>query len=122
MKNSKNLFIIIIGLIGGLQACTYDKREIVTPNKPGGCDTSKLSYCSTIKTIIDNNCNTSGCHVPGGGGTGDLTTYVGVKAKVDDQTLKQRVIIIMDMPPAGPLSANEIQKINNWITAGAPEN
>ncbi|MEK7255222.1 MAG: hypothetical protein AAB316_10790, partial [Bacteroidota bacterium] len=56
--------------------CTYD--EI---NLGGGsaCDTlNDVTYDNQIKAIVDNSCAYSGCHVPGGVGTGDYRTYAGM--------------------------------------------
>ena len=70
---------------------------------------------------MDVNCNTSGCHAAGSP-YGDLTNYSGVKAKVDNSTFKERVIVQKNMPPAYSLSQTDLDKLNCWLEAGIPNN
>jgi len=100
--------------------CYYDNVEELYPDG-APCDLENITYLNDIKPIIDQNCAISGCHVPGTGRK-DLTTYQGLKDIVDDGRLVDRVIVRKDMPPAQPLSRCEMDKIQTWIDAGAPEN
>lgn len=103
-----------------LQSCYYDKEEELYP---GNCNVLNPSYSNGIKIIIDNNCATSGCHsgiAPGAGLL--LTTYPQVKAIVLNGKLEARVIVQKSMPPSGPLPKCDLEALQVWIAAGAPEN
>lgn len=90
------------------------------------CDTlTAVTYTTTIRTLISGKCQ--GCHsssAPGGGY--DLSTYAGVKSRVDDGRLWGSVNHVPGysaMPKNGnKLSACEISQIKKWIDAGAPNN
>lgn len=91
---------------------------------PSDCDSTKVLFCNKIKPIITTYCaTTNSCHVTGGDGTGDFSTYAGVKAKADNSSLKTRVLELHSMPPAGStqLSSADTTLISQWLTAGAPE-
>lgn len=100
------------------EGCYYDNEEELYPIT----DSTEITYTKNIQPIIANNCAIPGCHVPGGSGSGDFTSYSGVKAKVDNGTFHQRVIVEKTMPPAGPLGNNQLQILEKWINAGAPNN
>lgn len=100
-----------------LTGCYYDKEEELYPNTGGNCDTL-LTYNTGIKTLIDGNCATSGCHVSGGTSP-DLTTYSLVKANID--LVKKWAITDKKMPSSG-LNTCDYTKLDNWIKAGALEN
>ena len=90
------------------------------------CTSVSTSYANDIEPIISNSCALSGCHVAGFS-RGDFTNYEGLKAKVDDGSVKTRAIDQMNMPPAnssGPtsLNDNQLELLTYWIEAGAPEN
>ncbi|MCB9169556.1 MAG: hypothetical protein H6594_04295 [Flavobacteriales bacterium] len=119
IKRIQYLLGIAVLLAGG-SGCYYDVEEELYPMAM--CDTSAITYAGTIEPLIATNCATPGCHVPGGTGPGDFTNYNGVKQKVDNGTIAQRVLVQRDMPPTTPLSDCELQQIDLWIKAGAPNN
>ena len=89
------------------------------------CDTSNVTYSSSIKNIISNKCQ--GCHSstsPAGGY--DFSTYAGVKARINDGKLwgaVNQVAGYSAMPKNGnKLSTCELAKLKIWINAGAPNN
>ncbi|HEY0042025.1 MAG TPA: c-type cytochrome domain-containing protein [Flavisolibacter sp.] len=89
------------------------------------CDTTTVTFNSTIKTIINNKC--VGCHSgnPPQGGI-NLTTHAGVKAKVSDGRLWGAINHFpgfSPMPKGGTkLSDCEIRQFKKWIDAGSPNN
>lgn len=101
-----------------LSGCYFDNKEELYPNLTSDCDKS-LTYNTGIKTLIDNNCSTSGCHVPGGGAI-DLSTYSLVKA--NSAKITDRAIVQKNMPAPSGMSSCNITKLDNWIKAGMPEN
>ena len=93
---------------------------------PGTCDTSHVTYASTIVPILQTNC--TGCHsgsAAGGGGI-DLSQYANVLVQVNSGKLWGDVKHLSGynaMPlGGGSLSACDLSKINTWIKAGAPNN
>jgi len=101
------------------QSCTSDKRDLPQPTVSCDYNPQGLRYNGLIKSIIDNNCIS--CHVPGGPGNGDFTTYAGIKAKVDAGTFRQRVIVKRDMPLNTVLSTCDLNALHDWLNANAPE-
>lgn len=108
--------------------CTYSKKEVDYPPVTTACDTTNVKYSTTVKPILDLNCNN--CH----GGTGSLgagyvfDTYAGVKDELDnagDEFINsiKHIGSISPMPKGGAkLSDCDISKIEIWIKAGYPNN
>jgi hypothetical protein len=99
-----------------------DNVSIVATNGGNGCDSIK--YATSIKPIMAGNCAIPGCHVPGGSGPTDFTTYTGVKLDADNGTLKKRMIDGNPsiMPLTGKLPDAQLSKIQCWLDSGAPNN
>lgn len=117
------LFIFLMALL--FSSCTFDKEELPEPPPPpppmSFCDSLNVTYSVTVAPIINANCAISGCHASGSS-FGDYTNYAGVKAKVDNGTFKERVIVQKNMPPSGPLPQTELDKLQCWLDKGAPNN
>lgn len=103
-----------------ISGCTYHVEEELFPPDPD-CQTTALTYTDNIRQIINTNCATPGCHVPGNGRV-DLTQYEGVKQVAEAGLLRQKVLVEKTMPPGRPLTACEMQQLDAWLKAGAPEN
>lgn len=101
-------------------ACYFDNEEELYG--PVTCDVSSVTYATDIVPIINTSCATSGCHVAGGSGPGDFTTYTGLKAKVNNGSFENRVLVQKNMPPSGPLSDCTEAKLQKWIDDGALNN
>jgi hypothetical protein len=120
MKFFYFLFFIIGTL---LLACTKDigpNPELVVKDT-NMCDS--VTFTNDIKPIFDGKCVS--CHVTGtgSGAPWDFTTYAGIKPRVDDGTIRSRVLILHDMPQGGPvLPQSELDLITCWLDAGAPNN
>ncbi|MFM9836679.1 MAG: SprB repeat-containing protein [Cyclobacteriaceae bacterium] len=80
-----------------------------------------ISYSGTIKSILDTNCNTSGCHNGDLGASRDWRTYATVKN--DAASIKSRTVN-KSMPPAGnkALTQEQISQITCWVDDGALNN
>jgi len=86
-------------------------------------DSNKVvTFKGDIEPLFRQNCSTPGCHVPRGIGNGLLQTYSQIKNIADNGKLKDRVIVQMNMPQAGPLSPSKIALIQSWIDNGSPNN
>jgi len=125
MRNLLTNFFFAMLIIEMVSSCTYDKSD---EPQPEVCDSLNVSYSTDIMPIIMLNCAISfACHVKGGSAPGDFMIYADLKAKADNGTLKNRVVVLKDMPPIysnGPtsLADSSIQKIDCWIKDGAPQN
>ncbi|HEX8515373.1 MAG TPA: hypothetical protein VF868_04180 [Bacteroidia bacterium] len=113
--------LILLSAFGLIASCTFDKGEIPVKEAAGECD-STVSYSTQIAPLMTTYCN--GCHISGGSGNGDFTTYAGLKQKVDNGSAHNRVVVVKDMPvPGSPTpSAEERKLIDCWIKQGAPDN
>lgn len=118
---NKLLFLIFIlaGCFGLAFSCKKKDKKDDLNNLD--CSTISSGYASNIKPIIDGNCLSSGCH-NAGSANGDFTTYAGLKAKVDNGSIDNRVIQQKNMPLNNPLATDELKKIKCWLNSGAPNN
>ena len=122
-KNIKGwLLLCVIGVVAS--GCYYDNEEDLYENyySNNKCDTTDVSFSDFIMPLVDGNCATTGCHVAGGAGNGILMNYQNVKAKVDNGSFRERVIVQQNMPPNEPLTECQLNKIESWLDAGAPNN
>ena len=111
------LFLLIVFI---LTTCTKDKGKVLQKSN-AICDTLPATYANDIRPIVNVNC-LSGCHVSGGSASTDFSIYGPLKEDADNGQLKNRVIVIGDMPPAGALPDSVLQKIDCWIQKGALNN
>jgi cytochrome c551/c552 len=123
----KNFLIIFMAgslIIGSssLSGCYYDVEEELY----GFCDSTNVTYSTTINNIV-NSYGCVGCH-SGAGASGGvvLNTYTGIKSKVTDGRLMgsiNHVAGFSPMPQGGAkMSQCDINKIQAWVAAGAPNN
>ncbi|MDI9341080.1 MAG: hypothetical protein QM534_10975 [Sediminibacterium sp.] len=122
----KNNLLIAAGLVVlVIFSCTNKKGKMVpsssnpTSSGTNSCDT--ITYAKHIAPIMSSSCNS--CH-SSGNPLGDMTTYSGVKLKVDDGSFKQKVLVDKTMPksPVSPLSQKQLEMIQCWLDKGAPNN
>lgn len=78
----------------------------------------EVFYANQIRPILDANCQNANCH-GGNPNIPSFETYDDVKNKAD--RIKARTGA-GTMPPSGPLPANEVQLIADWVDQGAPNN
>lgn len=130
-KQVTGIFFLLsfLGLV--IHACKHDPTEIITTGPvPQIPVTPNDSVCfnSQILPLFVSNCTMSACHDAITHADGyNFTTYNGIKSGVIAfQPDKGNIIkSITDtdpkdrMPPAGPLSAAQIQLIKKWISEGA---
>jgi hypothetical protein len=102
-----------------LFSCYKDNEEELYGNT--NCNTAEVSFSKDIQPLVQAECATSGCHVQGGNGI-IFENYQNVKDKVDKGSLKNRVVVLKDMPPNSSLSSCQIAHVEAWINAGAPNN
>lgn len=97
---------------------------MVQPTMP--CDTTAVTWSLTIVPLLQTHCALPTCHVSGGNGTGNFTTYAGVMTQVDNGKLLKAVQHLpgaIPMPPDGSMiPACDIARLQAWVNAGAEEN
>lgn len=115
--------VLAMALITVLSACYYDVEEEIYPTIE--CDNSNVSYSEVILGIISNNCYE--CHNAAANfGNVTLEGYAALKTYVDSGQL---LGVIRHESGYSPMPKNrsqlvacEIEKIENWIADGAPNN
>lgn len=118
------IFLLLFFGLGIIISCKKKAPSATTPKDDLNnvdCSTINSSYSTNVKPIIDGNCLSSGCH-NSGSSNGDFTVYAGIKAKVDNGSINNRVIQQKNMPFTSSLSTEQLIKIKCWINSGAPNN
>ena len=110
-----------------LQGCYYDKADKLYPASGISCDTSNITYSTTIKGILQANCAISGCHDASSQAGGyDYTTYAGFVVTIQSNRLLGAINHLngyFAMPETGSkLSDCDISKITAWVNNGYPNN
>lgn len=86
----------------------------------GSTTTATVSYKNTIAPIMATNCATSSsCHAAGNPWGVDLDTYAGVKSNA---SISISAIQGGTMPPSGTFPASDLKSLQDWVTAGSPNN
>ena len=82
--------IALFALLSGFYSCTKDTASVAAPPV---CDSTHISYTTTIKPIISSKCSYSPCHDgSGNAGANDLTNYNAVRAGVADNSSANSII------------------------------
>ncbi|MBC7688852.1 MAG: hypothetical protein H7211_11805 [Aquabacterium sp.] len=103
--------------------CYNDNAELLYGATVTDCSTTQSKYTADISPIITSKCAIPGCHDANGASNPAgfvFLNYAQLSAKKD--RINARVIMERTMPPTGPLSDAEINKIKCWIGNGAPNN
>lgn len=108
-----------------LAGCLVDKGELVEETSQEYCDSIQATYLDTVKSIIDANCATAGCH-NNASTLGDFSNYAGMSARgvlVDgSQGLGGRATsATAPMPPQGLLPDTIRRVIECWAEDGYPQ-
>ncbi len=131
--NSRNLFPICLSLFAFalILGCSKDDDSGGPGSTPpmeeeDTCEGINPSFADNIKPIIDASCAIENCHVAGGAGDGNFTTYAGIKAKADNGNLLLRAVQQANMPPGNSTGPDPTDAQRNmikcWIEDGAPDN
>ncbi|MBK9422508.1 MAG: hypothetical protein IPN44_15915 [Flavobacteriales bacterium] len=115
--------LFVLAAVLASPGCYYENEQDLYPLD--FCDTAAITYSGIIEPIVQANCAIPACHVPGGSGTGDFTSYNGLHGQVVSGRLLPSIMQVSGsafMPPSGKLSDCDITKITIWVNAGAPQN
>jgi cytochrome c5 len=125
LQTTKHLLISIsiLGLMAfSHTSCYKDNEEDLYAND---CETTNVSFNTTIKPIFNANCVS--CHIGAGASAGiRLSSHSEVSAAVDGGRLMGAIKHqsgFSAMPPSGPkLTDCQISQIEAWIAQGKPNN
>lgn len=121
----KKLFPVILALVAivVLSPACKTKKSIVSSTPaaapvPVDCNTINATYSKDIAPLIANYCMP--CHEAGT--LIDFTTYEKLSVVAKNGELDRRALLLKDMPPLGPLSKEDQEKIRCWLDNGALNN
>ena len=112
------LFTLLI-----INGCYNDNAELLYGSQNTDCNTVQAKFGTDIIPIVTSRCAIPGCHDANGASNPagfSLQTYVQISAKKD--RINARVVLEKSMPPTGPLTPAEIDKMKCWIASGALNN
>ncbi len=103
-----------IALVLTFSSCYYDSEEYLYGVEE--CAT-EISYSADVAPIIQQNCAVSGCHA-------DIQSPI-LNTVADIQNNATNIVVRVEngtMPPIGPLTEEQVQKISCWVEQGALDN
>jgi len=113
------LFILFLA-----SGCYYNSEEVLYyPALPGECDTTFVTYTTSIQYIMSDYCtNCHGANAASEGGKIDLRTYDAVKTNVDKIYKSMSHTSSKPMPKGGSKLDNcTINKVKAWQDNGTPQ-
>jgi hypothetical protein len=123
----KYIVLIVFGLFLGLQACYYDKSDLLYPtSRTATCDTAgTVSYSQKIIPLLNSQCYS--CHTATGGSGGiNMSNYTNDKALAANGKLYGSIMHstgFSPMPKGGSMfTVCQQTLIRKWIDAGTPNN
>lgn len=102
--------LLCVGLVF-VSSCDKDTR----------IDCETVTFDENIIGILNNSCNTSGCHDGAAGSARQpLTNFA--EASASSAGILKRAVTDKDMPPNGKISDDAMYAIQCWIDNGKKEN
>ncbi|UKJ07609.1 hypothetical protein [Solitalea lacus] len=123
----QNTISWVLGILFLLEACTRMAPEVEPPTDNTDCvpqfPDQKVTYQNYVKNIVALHC-TRTCHKGGNSlGTGNFTTYAGLKHFATDRFYFRVIQNNADMPQGkAPLPKSIRDSLNVWLKNCAPEN
>jgi len=120
MKYKLSTVAIVVMIF--VSSCYYDNAEELYPSEP--CNTANVTYSGDIQPLVDSRCNSCHSAATKSGGV-DLEGYTALKVYVDNGKFLSSVTHdgnASTMPPGDKLIDCSINKIQQWINDGAPNN
>lgn len=113
---SVSVLALIIHITALISSCEKKVGKL-PPKVVTLCDT--ITFTKTIKPMIDRDCIS--CH-DANSSSGDLTTYAGIKQKIDNGTFKNRVFDSPSnpMPQGAMYTQDKLDILKCWLDKGAP--
>jgi hypothetical protein len=131
------VFLLIVAASAAFIGCEHQPKEkiengtVVTPidstNNGTNCSPDTVYFVNEILPMITSNCAQAGCHDNITKAEGIvLNSYASIRSQVkpgkaiDSKLYKE--IINGNMPPAGSMTQDQMDKIKKWINQGAKNN
>jgi hypothetical protein len=126
LMNMKRLItpaITIVIFLFIVVSCYYDNEEALYPALNNSCDTTNVTFSSTITPILNSYCTTCHSGSPPSGGIA-LTSYASVQTQASSGMLMNALQGngVQIMPLSGSLSVCKIEQFKIWIRNGMPNN
>jgi len=120
MNKKLPLLAAIAGILLAVNACYYDKKELLYPSSTK-CTGTGAGFSTYVLPLIHTSCDQgSGCHGSGSSnGPGALTTYSQIQA-AGAQILSS--VEAGRMPRGSSLSSAQLQAIRCWYANGMQNN
>lgn len=122
-------FLTTIGLlISAVISCYYDNEEYLFPEMNTTCDTTQITYTTSVAPILQQSCLSCHSNAKAGnfGGNIRLEMWEDVKVRADNGSLSGSVSHQGGFSPmpkgAQKLDDCSITLIQKWIEAGSPNN
>ena len=109
-----------------MAACYYDNQEALYPSYSSTCDTSNVTFSTSITSILSNNC--WGCHsnatADSYGSSIKLQDYADVKAQISSIVPAiNHTGSLSPMPKGGNmLGTCSLTQFSIWVRKGTPNN
>jgi len=123
----RSSLLVVTALWITIASCSSDSEDTLnSTNPPAGCDTTTISFSTTITPLL-NSYGCTSCH-SGSAPSGNfmLTSYNNVKAKIDDGRLWGAINHLAGFKPmpqdGNKMSDCDINKFRAWINRGALNN
>lgn len=125
LRTLVRLFLLLPALLFALHGCYYDVEEQLYPAAVNPCDTTNVSFSSTIVPILQQNCYS--CHSEAISiGAISVEGYESVLTLVNNGRLVGSINHLsgyQPMPSDAPKLSNcNLSKIDAWINQGALNN
>ena len=129
MEDRKILMTLVLLVSLVIASCYNDNKDdlydvIIIPGD-GSCEFTTVSYSTDLVPVIDLFCNAACHNATDRRGNVILETYNNVQPYLDDGSFVGSIKYdpaFVAMPPGSKLSQCDIDKIDSWIAAGAPNN
>jgi hypothetical protein len=128
MKIKFGIFFLFLFAAIFLTKCYYDSEESLYPQVSSECDTTNVTYSTSVKPILQNYCYA--CHntanAPSLGSNINLEDYNILKQEAEQGFLLGAIKHESGFAPmpdgGGKLKDCDILIIQKWVEAGAPNN
>lgn len=117
--------VLMVIVLSGLNSCYYDSEDYLYGI--GACTDTTYSYNGRVKSIMDQNCATTGCHAgPSPEASIALDSYAAVKNNAENGAFFCSITWSSGcsaMPKnSSKLDNCTLSALENWRTKGYPEN
>ena len=122
----KVCFVTLVFL--SLSSCYYDSEEYLFPQTDAQCDTTSVTYSSSVQPLLQQYCYRchSNSNAPSYGSNIKLEAYSDVVLRAENGSLYGSIAHesgFSPMPQGGGILDNcSLSKVKIWIDAGAPNN